>query len=282
MEKINNILVPLDLSDYSAHIVKVCKWLSERFDAHFYFVYIVDEKMIFSFKQLDVHLRDNLVKISKEALDAIVKNSGFDQEKCSSDVILGEPFIEIISKSTTRPPSDLVIVGGISSQGVHKIGDNAFKIIQMAPTHTFVLKEKADIKTDHDVQFKKILVALDFSEHSLMALDYILSFKSVFNSSVHVYQVVPDKEETSEEKVREQLESRLSAEKLSNIDSIEVQAANDPAQEILNKIEKADIDLLAIGSHSRRRFLRNLFLGKVAYNVVRKANSSVLIFKAPT
>ena len=67
-----------------------------------------------------------------------------------------------------------------------------------------------------------------------------------------------------------------------NIDSIEVQAANDPAQEILNKIEKADIDLLAIGSHSRRRFLRNLFLGKVAYNVVRKANSSVLIFKAPT
>ncbi|MBN1849444.1 MAG: universal stress protein [Deltaproteobacteria bacterium] len=280
MENIKNILVPLDLSDYSAHIVNTCKWLSERLDAHFYFLHIVDERTLFSFKQLEVHLRDNLVDISKKALDAIIHKTEFNMERGTTEVILGEPFIEIISKSTTRPPADLVIVGGVSSQGVHKIGDNAFKIIQMSPTHTLVLKEKKGVPADEDIRFKKILVALDFSEHSLMALDYVLSLKSEFHASVHIFHVAPDEETCNEEKVRKQLQSHLSEQQLKNIDVIEVRASNDTAREILDELDKAEIDLLAIGSHSRRRFLRNLFLGKVAYDVVRKANSSILIFKA--
>lgn len=282
MDRIQNILVPVDLSDFSSRLIKISKWLSDRIDAHFHFVYIVDERMVFSFKHLDVDMRDNLFKISKEALEAIIKYSDFQEGKYSSEVFLGEPFVEIISKSTTRPPADLIIVGGVSIQGLHKIGDNAFKIIQMSPTHTLIIKEKDEGETKDEVKFNKVLLALDFSEHSIMALDYTISMKSIFNSNIHVFQVIGEKEEASEEKVKEQLKEHISAEKIKEIDSIEVVSSNNPAQTILDKIEEDQIDLLSIGSHSKRRFLRNLFLGKVAYQVVRKANCSVLVFKTPT
>jgi nucleotide-binding universal stress UspA family protein len=284
MEKITNILVPLDLGDYSSRIVEICKWLSDKIDAYFYFLYVVEEKMMFSLRQMDYKdsQTQSLFQLSRDALDAIIKNNNFDDGKYSNEVILGEPFVEIISKSTTRPPADLIIVGGLSSQGVYKMGDNAFKIIQMAPIPTLLVKEQDDRQSEYDQPFKKILVAMDFSEHSLMALDYVLSLKPVLKGSIHVYQVVSDQEEASQEKVKEKLQSSLNAEQMNEIDHIEVKSSSDPAKEILSKIDEFDFDLLAIGSHSRRRFLRNLFLGKVAYQVVRKASSSVLLFKTPT
>ena len=69
MDRIQNILVPVDLSDFSSRLIKISKWLSDRIDAHFHFVYIVDERMVFH--QVEQVGRGHLVDVRMQELSAI-------------------------------------------------------------------------------------------------------------------------------------------------------------------------------------------------------------------
>lgn len=137
----------------------------------------------------------------------------------------------------------------------------------------------------------KILVPVDFSEGSDLALDWATVLARDTGATlliVHVEAVpltaagggefiyaVP---EPPTQELAERLENVLP--KDPQVPSMHRMLTGDPARAILRTAESDDVDLIVMGTHGRRGISR-LLMGSVAEEVVRKAPCAVLTVKQP-
>ncbi|MEI6640311.1 MAG: universal stress protein [Chlorobium sp.] len=137
-----------------------------------------------------------------------------------------------------------------------------------------------------------ILCPVDFSDASSKAVQYAKEFATSMGSVVHLLNVVEPRpmavditlnyvplEEDLEHAAEEDLQIIVQEFQLAGLkveSSIEI---GNPSDVILDKSQDLDVNLLIMGSHSKKGLSR-LIMGSVAETVVRKANCPVLIVKA--
>jgi universal stress protein A len=153
---------------------------------------------------------------------------------------------------------------------------------------------------ESDLAYNKILVPIDFSEHSKRTVAYATKTASRHNSTIyllHVFQVpdyvvtpyarrkqncaeVQSQVDAAEQEARENLEAF--AEELSK-KGIKVEPylrVGYPFDEIVLMANHFDVDLIIIGSHGRGAISR-LLVGSTAERVVEHAPCPVLVVKGP-
>jgi nucleotide-binding universal stress UspA family protein len=145
----------------------------------------------------------------------------------------------------------------------------------------------------------KILVAVDKSEESQMALRYTCHLLEHFPAIVDALYVKPDAMETVAEGGYAPFTTRKNVEKTINadaqktveeiIESCEIcvgrrlpcnpkVAVGDPADEILNEANKGYYDMIVLGTHGRS-LLRGFLLGAVHTKILHHAEQPVLILR---
>lgn len=141
--------------------------------------------------------------------------------------------------------------------------------------------------------YDSILIPTDGSEHADLAADHALSVASAFDASVHVLGVVDlvtaagpfDAGGVDEEVVdRLQEDAREAVQRVGrrweDADRLREEVRNGvPSDEILEYIEEADIDVVAMGTHGRTG-LRRFVLGSVTEHVLRESPVPVLATRA--
>jgi universal stress protein A len=159
--------------------------------------------------------------------------------------------------------------------------------------------ERPQAATDEsDLAFAKVLVPIDFSEHSKRTVSYATRTATRHNSTIyllHVFQIpdyvvtpyarrrqnsaeVQSHVDAAELEARENLE--LFAQELSNR-GVKVEAylrVGYPFDEIVLMANHFDVDLIIIGSHGRSGISR-LLVGSTAERVVEHARCPVLVVK---
>jgi universal stress protein A len=159
--------------------------------------------------------------------------------------------------------------------------------------------ERPGIGTDEkELVYDKILVPIDFSEHSKSTVSYATKTASRHNSTIyllHVFQIpdyvvtpyacrrqnsaeVHSQLDAAEQEARENLE--IFAKELSD-KGIKVQSflrVGYPFDEIVLAAKHFDVDLIIIGSHGRGGISR-LLVGSTAERVVEHAACPVLVVK---
>ncbi len=142
--------------------------------------------------------------------------------------------------------------------------------------------------------FRKVLCPIDFSEHSLTALDvalkvvqqndaklYILNVAPLQAGSVGLQPVPMDPYGYLEKGRHEQL-VKLAGEKIPGSVRYEtLVVSGDPAQKVLDTAGDLDADLIVMGTHGRKG-LSHLVLGSVAERVVRESPTPVLTAHSKT
>lgn len=142
---------------------------------------------------------------------------------------------------------------------------------------------------------ENILVPVDFSVHSTLALEYAVDLARRYEAAleiVYVYQsvtlalpegyvlVTPDQLAEILTRFQAQLEAAKQsaiAGGAPNVRSALLQG--DPAREILQYAEERKHDLIVMGTHGRAGITR-IVLGSVAANVLRAASCPVLTVRA--
>jgi len=144
------------------------------------------------------------------------------------------------------------------------------------------------------VPFQSILVPIDFSETSHVALDYGRVLAVQFASTLHVLHVVANVVSAggaafwgiSESKLRARLtaEARPQFEALlPELDGLEVSLATrfgHPVVEIVRYARVRNVDLIVMGTHGRRT-VAQMLSGGIIEKVVRKAPCPVLAVHLP-
>jgi nucleotide-binding universal stress UspA family protein len=291
MDPIKNILIPVELSPISTPNLMLAKKFAQKTHATLHILSVVDPAGIHAVSHLydEEKLRRELVNNTKYDLDRLIQYVGLGSPNLDVSISVGVPFIEILYRSL-EVSADLIIMGSQRETGFFRrflLGNTAYKIIRRVPCTTLSVKARSETEIPIHIPFKKILVAFDFSEHAKKALDFGLFFHSIFPSELHVVHIQPhtDINESEQEEENVPLVMRLSAmldeESWKAISSITSEVAENAAVGILKKARDLGVDLIAIGSHSKKSMIQNMFLGKIAYDVVRHAECSVLTVKLP-
>jgi universal stress protein A len=144
-------------------------------------------------------------------------------------------------------------------------------------------------------QFRKILVATDFSKASEYALDFARGLAKSFGGTLHVLHVVPDPVLASAwseaytydltalgERLRREAEQQLAkwAQPIPDVAVTTEAIVGSPAALISVIAADRRVDLIVMGTHGRSGF-SHLFIGSVAERVVRSAPCPVLTAREP-
>ncbi len=140
------------------------------------------------------------------------------------------------------------------------------------------------------IKINKILVPVDFSEGSELALRYAATFASEYGAQIHLLNVIEedvlhagnlgDPLETStkwHEQNMKQLESFVPA-KYNDFDIIRKVQGGLVYEAIINYAKDNEISLIIIGAHGKTGFIDS-WLGGNSYEIARKSPCAVLTVK---
>ncbi|MGQ9497368.1 MAG: universal stress protein [Desulfotomaculales bacterium] len=142
--------------------------------------------------------------------------------------------------------------------------------------------------------FRRILVAIDGSEHAYAALRQAIKLLNLNSlSQVGVLQVVPpldpsleylpwssrsQLEEAERKRARESLDKALAILREAGIEGTPLIRVGDPAQEIIEAVEEGNYELIVLGRRGTNP-LKELLLGGVSQRVLQLAEVPVILAK---
>jgi universal stress protein A len=144
------------------------------------------------------------------------------------------------------------------------------------------------------MEIHKILVPVDFSDHSQRALDEAIGFAKAFGAQLHLlhcYQIHPTAvapygivvPEAFEQDIRMAALQRLAEwREKASAQGVQVQehvTAHFPAEEIAGMADQLGIDLIVMGTRGLTG-IKHVLLGSVAERTIRLARCPVLTVKA--
>jgi nucleotide-binding universal stress UspA family protein len=154
----------------------------------------------------------------------------------------------------------------------------------------------SDIVDDDDgerkMEIKKILVAVDMSEHSKKAFEYASLLSQKTDAELVIVNVFDEFErmssskeklkeivETMQKDGQEKLDSYVDEAKSRGVKNVRVERTEgDAAERIIELTRQEKPDLIVLGSRGRGAF-RELLLGSVSHKVMNHAKYPVLIVK---
>lgn len=145
------------------------------------------------------------------------------------------------------------------------------------------------------IVLKKILVPIDFSDHSKKAFRYALSFARQFNAVLEVMYVVeptiypsdfgfgqigfPDVEKELHDKATLELQALIGEHGSAKVKAVPVVSTGIPFVEITTYAQAEAIDLIIIATHGRTG-VEHILFGSTAEKIIRKSPCPVLVVRA--
>jgi nucleotide-binding universal stress UspA family protein len=147
MYDINNILVPIDFSDYSKKALRFSQSFAEKFEANLFLIYVIEPMVYpadFSMGQVTLPASDlNIDTRAEEELKYLVeKELTYPKDKIRTIIKTGKPFVEI-NESAEELDIDLIIIATHGHTGVEHMlfGSTAEKVVRKAPCPVLTIRE---------------------------------------------------------------------------------------------------------------------------------------------
>lgn len=190
---------------------------------------------------------------------------------------------------------DLVVMATHGRRGIRRLlmGSVAEEVVRTAARP--VLTVRPDAGAEHGDPPRRILVPVDFSEHSDRALRYGAALCERTGAELHAVHAVSERyfpdayfaeaaeiqamAAAAEERVPEALHRNVHEVLGEDADVRTRIEAGSPAQAVSEYAEEEDVDLVVISSHGRTG-LERVLMGSVAEGVIRRAPCPVLTVKA--
>lgn len=271
MYKFKRILVGLDLSELDEGLIRYTSFINKIVKPdHIYFMHIIkDIDLPEEIKKEFPGINTSVDERIRESIEENIKNNFEKPEKISIEIKDGSPADKILKWAGIKE-IDLMVMG--SKKELKGSGILPGKIVKLSHCSVLLVPENPKLEV------KKILVPIDFSEHSKMALEEAQEISEATGASLicHHSYAVPSGYHTSGKSFEEFAEiMKGHAEKnfteflkKSNLSAaipcfFTLDEHNDPAEQAFEVASKEKVDLIVIGSKGRKS-IANIILGSVA------------------
>ena len=289
------ILTATDFSEYSKVALDICLGVSRCMKTKLYVLHTI-EKFPHDYRHLlsrAAHA-DTKQKLEEEAvrkISAMIPAELLESGDVIPIVRFGKPFLEIIQVAKEKKV-DLLAVGTRGRAGMHRIilGSVAERIVRKADCPVMVIRGRKD------VGFKRIIVPIDLSDCSRIALEYAVATARAHSSKLtilHVYEgsyVEPyikaaNSEEEADEIMKEiervnetKYDEFLTTVDLSGVEYEKLLKKGIPETDIVETAMEQQANLIVMGTHGRSG-IKHILIGSTAEEVVRTVHCDIIIVK---
>jgi nucleotide-binding universal stress UspA family protein len=207
----------------------------------------------------------------------------------------GDPHGAILERACSLG-ADLIVMGSHGRSGYERLllGSVTEKVLHKAPCPVMVVPHRADHPTPvGDVQFKRILCGIDFSDCSLAALEYALSVAEEADAQLTLVHVIQTRSYFNAlppqvASTLAQLNAEEEAEAAARLQALvpesvrpfcairtSVTHGHHGWTDIVRLAIEGDADLVVLGAHGHGAVERTLF-GSTTHRVLREAPCPVL------
>src|SRR5581483_9358318 len=296
---IRRILVPIDFSPESLKALRYAKRLVERFKAKLHMVHVVTPPLVL-FPQprqvLPPNFTEEMVGNGIDRFEEVVRDFSLPLRHRHYTVRIGA-VAQQINEVARITRTDFIAIATRGYSGLKRafLGSTTDSVVRNAPCPVLVVRDKDGSPPrgrKSPLQFRKILVPLDFSEASRLGLEYALSFAEQFYATVvlfhsisvsayvvgnrytahHVPTLIANQQEYARREMEELREAILRKGGLAEIKI----AVGSAVEQIGKYVRKAGVDLIITSTHGRTG-LRRVFIGSTAERLVRYATCPVLV-----
>jgi nucleotide-binding universal stress UspA family protein len=295
------ILVPLDFSDCSKSALRQAIALGERFKAELTLLhvwtapsYVDPHHRMTMFGRHQTLQQFAFAEVDKEMRRLLATLSRSDNIVASARVEAGDAQAQIIELAAQG--YDLVVMGTHGRTGLPHwlLGSVAERVVRSSPCPVYVARNNGD---DDELSLKKIIVAVDFSICSQIALRHAVQLAEQVDAEItamHVVEfprlVVPHEVilvGETQEPIEVFSRRRASEELAALLDGIAPGAqrlegkvaVGNVRDELLQEASAGRYDLLVTGTHGHTGW-SHLLLGSVGEQLVRRAPCPVLTIRS--
>lgn len=292
MLAIHRVLYPTDFSDCAAHALPFAIRFAEVHGASLHMLHVL------VLHGMEVSGPDDLFPGEEEARAALrAAGEGQNGDRVEHVVKRGFAAAPVILEHAADGEMDLIVMSSHGRRGVRRLllGSIAEEVVRLAPCPVLTIRHCRESGPEEPVEFRRIVVPVDFSSHTELAVEYARELAGVFGGEVHLLHVIelptyPDfyvpvsSSGLNVAELRDQSSrrlDRLAAESFgadSNVTSRVHVTVGRTTGEIVDFATDISADLIIIPSHGLSGLERAL-LGSVAEGVMRRAPCSVLTAK---
>jgi nucleotide-binding universal stress UspA family protein len=298
----------VDFSPHSHRALQYARSFARQFNARIIFIHVVEAFPIDYLAGLESAKEANewLLEQSRGRLRQVARQFTRPGRRAPETLVtFGKPFQEIARAAKERK-ADLIILATHGYTGFKHIqlGSTAERVVRHAPCPVLVVRRQetsppaaerqhaGSQKTQSPAsafKVRNILVPIDFSPRSRMALDYALPIARRFHARIillhvvhnpHLYvnrdyrfphpELIDDLRRTGETQLGDVTRSIPTRFKITTIVEL-----GHPGYSIVDTADKQRVDLIIIATHGRTG-LKRVVLGSTAEFVVRHAGCPVL------
>jgi nucleotide-binding universal stress UspA family protein len=241
----------------------------------------------------DKHLtmKQRLEEEARNNINAMLPKELLETETAVPIIRFGKPFLEIIQFAKEKEV-DIIAIGTHGRAGVDRIilGSVAERVVRKAHCPVMVVRSRKYIG------FKRIIVPIDFSDCSRMALEYAAATARAHRSKLtilHVYEeafIEPyvraaNTEEEADEIMKEiervnetKYDEFLKTIDLSGVEYEKLLKKGIPKTDIVETAMEQQANLIVMGTHGRSG-IKHTLIGSTAEEVVRTVHCDIVVVK---
>jgi nucleotide-binding universal stress UspA family protein len=300
MLQLKRILFPTDFSRCADQALEHAVFLAEKYDAEIHVLHAVtlfnDQPEVVNdeFEETEEMIK-KLEDITELQLNKVFDAHEDDDIKIIKVQTRGISAAPAILDYAAENSIDLIVMGTHGRRGLGHffLGSIAEEIVRVSECPVFTIREA---KTPTPPKSKeKILVPVDFSEHSQNALANAKEIAKSYETKIHllhiieetihpayslsgkssIFDIVPNIKEDCERRLKKMISEKIGEEVKTQIHIVSGQAAN----EIINFAKNNSMDLIVIATHGLTG-LEHLLLGSTTEKVVRMSSCPVFTVKS--
>jgi nucleotide-binding universal stress UspA family protein len=293
--KFQNILVPIDFSEFSSSVLNYAIGLAEKFHSNLILLHAVvlfeddvnEEQRLQEYeewvrkreKNINAHMKKNELRVNQKGIsvDSVILRS----------ISAADAILEYLNDHSC----DLIIMGTHGRTGLKHIflGSVAEKIVRLSPIPVLSVHRSVQ-----DFRIENIIAPIDFSIYSKNAADYAISIAENFKAQVNFIHVIEKEIHPSfyasgvesifqidtglQDRVIQNMQGFLEEQLNSDIKPRFMVKEGRAHREIVEYAKEEKADLIVISTHGLTG-LEYLLLGSTTEKVVRWASCPVLTLK---
>lgn len=301
----DSILLPLDGSSFAEEAVPLAGRLAEQFESELTLVHVIRPIPDVDFKtpEEDLDWKSQLREAASSALSEITSELRADGVSARAEVLEGK-VVDALLGAIDANDAKLVILTSHGAGGFRRwwLGSVADSLIRRSHRPVLLVRpwdETEDQLEETGPRFRTILVPLDGSEVSELALEHAAALRDRMGGRIVLVRVVPsplevgslygvpsvrlagDAHREQHEAAAAYLEEVARSEPLAK-GAVEtrVSEASGAAEGVIESARVTGADLIVLASMGRGGFSRTV-LGSVADKVIRGATPPVLVIPGP-
>jgi nucleotide-binding universal stress UspA family protein len=271
ISKLDTLLIATDRSVFSEGAIREAINLAKRCSSKLYVVSVMETNPEYETIGANVFQKEEEEAI--EYLESIKKRVSQEGLSCQTTLLHGDDPYRLIVDTADEKMVDMIIIGRRGRTGLMKVlmGQVAAKVIGHATCKVLVVPKAARI------EYKKLLVATDGSEHGMAAASEALGIAKRCGSNIIAVSVANIDIELEKAKANV---GRVF--EMAQKDGIPVEALTPIGKSYDIIVETAGgraVDLIVMGTYGETG-LRKLLMGSTTEKVIGHAACAVLVVKA--